>query len=68
MKENKVKKIPVCPVKVCIHLLPLQSFKVVSLEPKSRWNTNEPHKFIVKEIVRSMHLNLMYPVPTTNKN
>jgi hypothetical protein len=63
IKERKVKKekrnIPVCPTKVCIHVFPLHSFKVVSLEPKSWQKTNQLHKLLLKAIIGSKHVNLI---------
>lgn len=58
MKKEK-RNIPVCPTKVCIHVLPLQTFKVASLEPKSWQKTNQHHKLLLKAIIRSKHVNLI---------
>lgn len=33
-KQYKTKNEPVCPTKVCVHVFPLQSFMVESLEPE----------------------------------
>lgn len=69
MKKNKSgkNKIPVWPENVCTHVLPLQSFKVVSLEPKLGEKKNEHNKFILKTIAGSKHLISILPIVEKKK-